>query len=180
MYVLTDARPQTPAPTVPGHQLRAPVHARAPLQSPAAAVSAPSAGPPDIVFTGGRIPAAQLAQPTPPTPAPCGRRSRSQGFCVRFRATIQVLQDRRQRKIAVPRRRDRAAAAAPVTSGIAASAQPAQPATAQPAATGAAIVSVPTQKESMFAGQRVSVTNVVGRRRGGRRNAPPRQGRVFG
>lgn len=178
--VPTDARPQTPTPTVPGRrQLRVPVYgellraARAPVAPPAAAVPAPGPGPAYIVvLAGGRVPAARFAQSAPPASASRrGRRGRGRpkGFRVRVRAAVQMLQAGRQQQDA---RRRRAATS------------PAAPAPAPAATAGfttaidAAVVPVSAQEESVLAGQHVRVAAV---RRRGRQHASTRgQGRVFG
>lgn len=107
LCVSADARSQASSTSaVPGRQLRVPVHgglfgaARAPPAPSAATVSAPGPGSADIVFAGGRVPAARFAEPAPPAAsASRGRRSgrgRAQRFRVRIRAAIQMLQDGRQ------------------------------------------------------------------------------------
>jgi len=98
--VSTDARPQALT-----HPVQYAVHGklpgatRAPAAPSAAPVLAPGAGPAGVVFAGGRVPTARLAESTPPTPAPptsfasrgrCGR-GQPQGVHFGVRAAVQML-----------------------------------------------------------------------------------------
>lgn len=145
----TDAGPQAPTSPVPGRQLWVPVHGelfratRASVASSTAAVPAPGTGSADIVLAGWRrVPTTGLAEPAPATRGRRGR-SRTQGFRVRVRASVQMLQNGRQ--VGNARRRDRATTTTTAAFELASTA-PAPTSTttttAQSTTIGAAVVSV--------------------------------------